>query len=198
MKKHLSLIVLAVGALVGGCQTRITAEKFPEQVVLIQEKVTVNGEDHIISTGCKIASGGWKATARSPLYSTEALEGLEIGVLSNGTVTMSLSKYQRDLSTNSVVMVKEMFAGGTQLAIAIGDAYCKIAGGGAQASTAIDVSSKILSAFESAGGDVSKATVTTDNGIVKVSDGSVCTTCTADGTCTSSDPSDGASADPHK
>jgi len=167
-----------------GCQTRITAEKYPEQVLPIQEKITVNGEEQVITKHYQIASGGWYATARSPLYATEALEGLDIGVHTNGSVTMSLNRYSRDLSTNSVVMVKEMFSGGAQLAVAIGDAYAKIVGGGAQAATVTDVASKVYQAFTSSGGDASKATVTTSGNTLNVSDGSVCTTCTADGTCT--------------
>ena len=168
-----------------GCQTRITAEKRPEQVILIQEKVTVNGTEQIITKDAKIASGGWYATARSPLYADEALEGLEIGVHTNGSVTMSLARYRRDLSTNSVVMVEKMFSGGAQLAIAIGDAYTKIAGGGAQADTVANLTAKAYNFFKSKGGNIDAAKVTVDDAAkkFKISDGSTCVECTADGTC---------------
>jgi len=181
------LAAVAAATVLTGCQTRITAEKYAEQVLPIQQKVTVNGEEQLITTHYQIASGGWYATARSPLYATEALEGLDINVTTNGSVGLSLNKYARDVSTNSVVMVKEMFSGGAQLVTSIGDAYVKIAGGGAQAATATDVASKVYNAFTSSGGDASKATVTTDTTAktVTVSDGSVSTTCTADGNCTS-------------
>jgi len=184
MKKTMILAAVAAATVLTGCQTRITAEKYPEQVLPIQEKVTVNGEEQIITTHYQIASGGWYATARSPLYATEALEGLDINVTTNGSVGLSLGKYSRDVSTNSVVMVKEMFSGGAQLVTAIGDAYVKIAGGGAQAATVTDVAAKVYNAFTSSGGDASKATVTTDATAktLTVSDG---TTCTADGNCTS-------------
>jgi len=187
MKKIMILAAVAAATVLTGCQTRITAEKYPEQVLPVQQKVTVNGEDQLITTHYQIASGGWYATARSPLYATEALEGLDIGVHTNGSVTMKIDKYRRDVSTNSVVMVKEMFSGGAQLVTAIGDAYVKIAGGGAQAETVTSVASKVYNAFTSAGGDASKATVTSDATAktVTVSDGAVCTTCTADGNCTS-------------
>lgn len=183
-KLVIAAVVVAFGIGLTGCQTRITAEKNAEQVFLIQEKVTINGIEQIITKDVKTASGGWYATARSPLWATEGLEGLQIGVHTNGSVTLSLGKYNRDLSTNSVVMVEKMFSGGAQLAIAIGDAYAKIAGGGAQADTVTEVVKKVYGAFTSGGGDPSKATVATEGDKLTISDGSVCTTCTPDGNCT--------------
>ena len=183
MKKLMMIALAACAVALTGCQTRITAEKYAEQVLPIQEKVTVNGEERIITTKYQIASGGWYATARSPLYASEALEGLDLGVETNGTVRLRLGKYDRDLSTNAVVMVEKMFTGGAQLATAIGDAYVKIAGGGAQASTVMSIVSKIYSAFTDGGGDATKATVTTDGDKLIVSDGTICTTCTIDGNC---------------
>ena len=179
-------LLAAFGICLTGCQTRITAEKHPEQAFLIQEKVTVNGTDQIITKDVKTASGGWFATARSPLYATEALEGLEIGVHTNGSVTMSLGKYSRDLSTNSVVMVEKMFSGGAQLAIAIGDAYTKIVGGGAQADTIANLTAKAYNFFKSKGGNIDAAEVTVDEGskTFKINDGATCVECSPDGTCT--------------
>ena len=183
-KVMFSAIVAAFGIGLTGCQTRITAEKYPEQVLPIQKVVKVNGEDQVITEHYQIASGGWYATARSPLYATEALEGLAISVSTNGTVSLDLNKYERDLSTNAVVMVEKMFKGGADLALAIGDAYVKIAGGGAQADTVTEVVKKVYGAFTSGGGDPSKATVATEGDKLTISDGSVCTTCTPDGNCT--------------
>ena len=183
--KKMMMIALAAGAaaMMTGCQTRITAEKYAEQVLPIQEKVTVNGEDRIITTHYQIASGGWYATARSPLYATEALEGLDIGVHTNGSVTMSLNKYSRDLSTNSVVMVDGLMRNGANLVTAIGDAYVKIAGGGAQAETVLTSAQKIYSYFTSKGGDAAKASVSTDGNAVKVTDGTTTILCDKDGNC---------------
>ena len=189
-KLVIAAIVAAFGIGLTGCQTRITAEKYPEQVLPIQKVVKVNGEDQIITEHYQIASGGWYATARSPLYATEALEGLAISVSTNGTVSLDLNKYERDLSTNAVVMVEKMFKGGADLALAIGDAYVKIAGGGAQADTVTEVVKKVYGAFTSGGGDPSKATVATEGDKLTISDGSVCTTCTPDGNCTTGTCSD--------
>ena len=88
-----------------GCQTRITATKHAEVAHPVQKVVQVNGEDMLIVDNYQVTSGGWDATARSPLYATEALSGLELGVETNGSVRLSLNSYNRCLITNSVVMV---------------------------------------------------------------------------------------------
>ena len=187
---HKIMLIAAIAAALTGCQTRITATKNAEVAHPIQHVVKVNGEDQVIVDQYQVTSGGWEATARSPLYSTEALEGLSISVSTNGTVSLDLNKYERDLSTNAVVMVEKMFKGGADLALAIGDAYVKIAGGGAQADTVTEVVKKVYGAFTSGGGDPSKATVATEGDKLTISDGSICTTCTPDGNCTTGNCSD--------
>ena len=185
MKKVMfdALVAAFVSGLTG-CQTRITGEKYPEQVFEVKEKVTVDGKEQLITKNILVASGGWKVTARSPLYADEALKGLDFGVGTNGFVHLKLDEYRRDLSTNATVMVDGMFKNGANLVIAIGDAYVKIAGGGAQADTVTEVVKKVYGAFTSGGGDPSKATVATEGDKLTISDGSICTTCTPDGNCT--------------
>lgn len=90
-----------------GCQTVIKAEKFPEQVVMIDGKAV-------------IASGGWEASARSPLWATESLKGLDLGVGTNSTVYLRLDTYDRDLSTNAVVLTEKTLDGAANLAAKIG------------------------------------------------------------------------------
>lgn len=179
-------LVAAFGIGLTGCQTRITAEKYAEQVLPIQKVVKVNGEDQVITEHYQIASGGWYATARSPLYATEALEGLEIGVETNGHVHLELAKYKRDVSTNAVVMVDGLMKNGANLVTAIGDAYVKIAGGGAQADVALSTAEKVYNFFTGKGGDASKATVAVDEAAKKItiSDGSTCVECNEAGVCT--------------
>ena len=181
-KLMLMLIVALVAAALTGCQTRITATKHAEVAHPIQHVVKVNGEDQVIVDQYQVTSGGWEATARSPLYATEALEGLSVST--NGKVALNLNKYERDLSTNAVVMVEKMFKGGADLALAIGDAYVKIAGGGAQADTVTAFVKMAYAAFTGGGGDPSKATVETEGDRLTISDGSVCTICSPDGNCT--------------
>lgn len=96
---------------------------------------------------------------------------------------LDLNGYQSDVSSNFVGLVSAAFDGGARLATAIGDAYVKIAGGGAQASTVLSSTKKILNYFKERGGDVSKASVTSDGTLLKVSDGSTCVSCDADGNC---------------
>ena len=187
MKKIMfAALVAAFGIGITGCQTRITGEKYPEQVLPIQKVVKVNGEDQVITEHYQIASGGWSVTARSPLYATEALEGLDFGVGTNGFVHLALAKYNRDLSTNATVMVDGMFKNGANLVTAIGDAYCKIAGGGAQADTVMNVVKKSIAAFKASGGNVENATVATDTtkGTFTISDGEKCVECDQSGNCT--------------
>ena len=186
MKKMMMVALAAcAAAMMTGCQTRITATKNAEVAHPIQEVVKVNGEDQVINRSYQVTSGGWEATARSPLWASETLKGLEMGVTTNGSVTMSIDKYGRDLSTNAVTMTKEMFSGGAQLATAIGDAYVKIAGGGAQASTVLSSAQKVYEYFIGKGGDASKAEVTVDEAAktLKVTDGSTCVECDAAGNC---------------
>lgn len=102
-----------------------------------------------------------------------------------GVAKLDLNGYQSGVDSNFVAMISASFDGGARLATAIGDAYVKIAGGGAQASTVLSTSKKILAYFKSQGGDASKASVTSDGSLLKVSDGSTCVSCDAAGNCAS-------------
>lgn len=185
MKSTSLIVLLACVFCLVGCQTRITAEKRAEQVLPIEKVVQVNGEDRVVVDRYQIASGGWYATARSPLYADETLDGLDIEVKTNGTVKLTLAKYDRDTSSNATEMVKGMFSGGAQVAKEIGEAYVKIAGGGAQASTVMSIVGKAINAFKKSGGDISKAVVETSSEAAKftICDGSKCVECDASGNC---------------
>ncbi len=103
-----------------------------------------------------------------------------------GQAELAINNYRGGAdATNLTALVQTSFDGGTKLAIAIGEAYTKIAGGGAQASTVLSSAQKIYEYFKSKGGDAEKATVTTtaDNK-VQVTDGSTCVECDAAGNCT--------------
>lgn len=192
MKRKLVRIVALVGMAVSmagcvfmcaGCQTRITAEKFAEVAHPIQAVVQTNGVDVVITTGYMVTSGGWYATARSPLYAKEELRGLNIGVSTNGTVSLALDSYERDLSTNAVVMVKTIFDGSANLALAVAKAYATISTGGATDASSALVS-KVVSYFKSKGGDPGKSTVTAEGDKITVTDGTTCVQCDAAGNCT--------------
>ena len=72
----------------------------------------------------------------------------------------------------------------TKLVVAVGEAYTKIAGGGAQADTALNVAAKVANYFKDKGGDVTKATVATVGDKLTVSDGTTSIECDAAGNCT--------------
>ena len=166
MKKLMMTALAAIAAAMTGCQTRVQIERDePTKILPKQEVREFNGTNILI---------------------TESVARFAADVGENGTWSINADGYSRDLSTNAVVMVKEMFAGGAQLAIAIGDAYTKIAGGGAQADTALSVAQKVYKFFTSKGGDASKANVTVDETAktLKVDDGSTCVECDAEGNCT--------------
>jgi hypothetical protein len=180
----LALIPLAgcVALVFIGCQTRLTAEKFPEVAHPIQAKVTTNGVDAVITTGYLVTSGGWCATARSPLWAREELRGLNLGVATNGMVYLMLDSYDRDLSTNAVMMTKTIFDGSANLAAAVAKAYAAIStGGGSEAASS--VVSKVVSYFKAKGGDPAKSTVTAEGDKLTVTDGTTCISCDAAGNC---------------
>lgn len=166
----------------GGCQTRITAEKYPEQMIPLQEVVTVDGKQSVITKDYARASGGWYVTARSPLWAKEQIKGLDVGAKTDGEVWLKTDSYDRDLSTNAVTMTRELFAGGKDLVATVAAAYATVAGGGAQADTVASLAAKAVSLFTEKGGDTSKASVTSDGSSVTVTDGSNSVVC-KDGNC---------------
>ena len=184
MKKLIMLAAIAaVAAGMTGCQTRITIESDATTPLPIEKQVEDNGTNRVIVTGYYEGRPHYCITARSPLYAEESVARFAANVGEKGTWSINADGYSRNLSSNAVAITREMFAGGAQLAVAIGEAYTKIAGGGAQASTVLSTTSQIYEYFKSKGGDAAKATVTTEGNKLKVSDGSVCIECDAAGNC---------------
>lgn len=179
MKKTSKMFALAAFALVGacGCQTRITAEKYPEVVTPIQEVVTVDGKNQVITKDALKSSGGWRATARSPLWATEELKGLNIGVATNGTVTMSLDAYSRDLSTNAVTMAHNLVTDFATLAEKIAAAYATC-GATVVADGAKTALEKAIASYITKGGSAANACVTCKDGNCTITDGVVTEVCT--------------------
>jgi len=100
-------------------------------------------------------------------------------------VSLTINNYESGADSNLTALVAASFDGGTKLAVAIGEAYVKIAGGGAQASTVLSTAANVYSFFTSKGGDPAKATVKTDPkaNTITVTDGSVGVLCDASGNC---------------
>ena len=118
-----------------GCQTRIVAIKHPEVVTPIERVVEIDGTNRVITADVIISSGGWEASARSPLWATEALSGLSLGVATNGTVYLNLDDYHRDLSTNAVLVVQSLSELAADVAGKVTAAICAYYGGGAVSAT---------------------------------------------------------------
>lgn len=147
-----------------GCQTVITAEKYPEQVVPLE------GGKYVI------ASGGWSASARSPLWATESLRGLDIGVNTNSSVHLKIDTYNRDLSTNAVTLTEKTLDGCANLAAKIGAAIAT--GGGSTSAEVVSSAAKSLyDKFIAAGGNVDNAVVECKDGVCTVRDNSACVDC---------------------
>ena len=161
MKKLIMLSTVLLSGVFAGCQTYITAEKRPESIL------PVYGPDGL-ATGYIIASGGWTASARSPLWATESLRGLDIGVQTNGDVHLILGEYSRDLSTNAVQMTRILTDGAVSLAAKIAAAIVS-----SGASPAADGVSELVRKFVASGGDATKATVSCRDGTCTVTDGTV-------------------------
>ena len=184
------IALAACAAAMTGCPTRVQIERDePTKILPKQEVREFNGTNILITTDYFVPPAHYCVTARSPLFAKESVAKFAADVGENGTWSINADGYSRDLSTNAVVMTKELFAGGAQLVTAIGEAYVKIAGGGAQASTVLSSAQKIYEYFTSKGGDASKATVsTTADNKVQVTDGSTCVECDAAGNCTDCSP----------
>lgn len=115
---------------------------------------------------------------------------VKVEVQADGAYTASLGSRVNDVSTNGIAMVTGSINAMTKLVSTCAAAYVTIAGGGAQADTTTAIVSKIVKSFVDKGGNTEKATVTTDTAknTLKVSDGSTCVECDADGNCTYCEP----------
>lgn len=189
IKKVISVAALAatagcVALVFVGCQTAVEWEKRPETAVPIQKVVEVNGVQQLATVDYLVLGGGFIVNLRSPLWANEALKGFIAETFTNGSFRVAIDAYNRDLSTNAVVMTKTIFDGSTNLALAVAKAYATISTGGASDAGGALVG-KIVSYFKSKGGDPAKSTVTADSsaGKLTVTDGTTCISCDAEGNC---------------
>lgn len=111
---------------------------------------------------------------------------VKVKVNQDGSYETGIGSRVNDVSSNGVTMVTGGIDAMTKLVSTCAAAYVTIAGGGAQADTAINVAGKVISYFTSKGGDATKATVSADDATktIKVSDGTTCVECDKAGNCT--------------
>ena len=177
--KKLMMVALAVGAAaLTGCTSSTsikwggkTAVRQPDGTVLANDK----GEPYFESERNEYKDSNW-LTKREE-------RDVKVKVNPDGSYEAGIGSRVNDVSSNGVAMVTGGIDAMTKLVSTCAAAYVTIAGGGAQADTVTSVVTKMIGYFTSKGGDASKATVTTEDGKVKVTDGTTCVSCDKDGNC---------------
>ena len=176
------MILAALVAALAGCKS-IEVERHAQQVA------TYTDTNGVVKAVCDnagkpvILDGGWCVDYLQH-WNWQKFD--ELSATAGTGVSLTINKYESGADSNLVALVSTSLDGLTKLAAAVGEAYVKIAGGGAQADTALKTTSKIINYFRDKGGSVDKATVTTDetSGTLKIDDGTTCVSCDASGNCT--------------
>ena len=182
MKQILILVALAAATMVTGCKS-IEVERHAQQVA------TYTDTNGVVRAVCDnkgkpvILDGGWSVDY---FQHGNWQKFDELSAMAGPGTSLTINKYESGMDSNLVALVSTSLDGLTKLAASVGEAYVKIAGGGAQADTALKTTSKIINYFRDKGGSVDKATVTTDetSGTLKIDDGTTCVSCDASGNCT--------------
>ncbi len=187
MKIQSFAIILAAGmACLTGCKS-IEVKRHAQTIATIE---ALDGKYEVVrdkDSNPIILDGGWDVDYFQH-WNWQKFDGLHATA---GTgVSLDINNYASGADSNLTALVAASFDGGTKLVTAIGDAYVKIAGGGAQASTVLSSAAKVYEYFTGAGGDPEKAVVTTDtaSNTLRVSDGSTCVECDAQGNCSTCTP----------
>ena len=126
-----------------------------------------------------VLDGGWKVDYFQH-WNWQKFDNLEAKA---GEAELKINNYQSGSDTNLTALVDASMAGATRLVVSIGETYAKVAGGGAQADTVLDVAQRVYSYFTSKGGDPAKATVSEADGKVQVTDGATTVACDGGGNC---------------
>ena len=126
-----------------------------------------------------VLDGGWRVDYFQH-WNWQSFDNLEAKA---GEAELRINNYQSGSDTNLTALVDASMAGATRLVVSIGETYAKVAGGGAQADTVLDVAQRVYAAFTAAGGDPARAAVAEADGRLRVSDGNTCVSCDRDGNC---------------
>lgn len=180
MKKLMILAGIAIAF--AGCKS-IEVERAPQSLATI---TGANGAVEVVrdkDNNPVILDGGW-AVDYFQHWNWQKFD--ELHAKAGENVSLDINGYASGADSNLTALVETSFSGGTKLVTAVGEAYVKIAGGGAQADTVLTTAGKIINYFKSKGGDATAATVTTNSASnkVQVSDGTTCIECDKDGNCT--------------
>lgn len=187
MKKLMIAMLSAVSIMLVGCKS-IEVERHASTLATVQN---ADGTVSVVKDAQGnpvVLDGGWEVDYFQH-WNWQQFDSLS--AKAGAGVSLDINNYAGGADpTNLTALVSASFDGGTKLATAIGEAYGKIAGGGAQASTVLSSASKIYEYFTSKGGDPEKATVSADTvaNVLKVTDGSTCVQCDAQGNCSECTP----------
>lgn len=184
MKKSIVMVMMAAVAIViTGCKS-VEVERNPQSLATVQNadgSVTVV-RDH--ENKPVVLDGGWSVDYFQH-WNWQEFDSLS--ATAGDGVKLDINNYRGGAdSTNLTALVSTSLDGITQLVTKTAEAYEKVAGGGAQANTAINTASRLIGLFTEKGGNLKEAKVSTDSAsnTVKISDGSVCVECDPAGNCT--------------
>ena len=186
MKKMMIIALAACAAAITGCKS-IEVDRKAQSLATVQN---ADGTVSVVKDAQNnpvILDGGWSVDYFQH-WNWQEFDSLSAKA---GSAELAINNYRGGAdATNLTQLVHTSLDGLTKLGATAADAYVKVAGGGAQADTALSVASKMINYFSSKGGDVSKATVTTNtaDNTVKVTDGTTCITCDTAGNCTDCTP----------
>ena len=175
--------------MLAACAAAITGCKSIEVERNAQSLATIENADGTVSVvrdaqnNPVILDGGWSVDYFQH-WNWQKFDSMH--ATAGAGVELAINGYEGGAdATNLTALVQTSLDGLTKLAVAVGEAYEKIAGGGAQASTVLKTSKSVLEYFTSKGGDPTKAKVTTDtaSNTIKVDDGTTCIQCDAQGNC---------------
>lgn len=176
MKNTLSLALLSLA--LAGCKS-IEVDRKGQSLATVQG---ADGADQVVKGADGnpiILDGGWKVDYFQH-WNWQKFDNLEAKA---GEAELKINNYQSGSDTNLTALVDASMAGATRLVVSIGETYAKVAGGGAQADTVLDVAQRVYAYFTSKGGDPAKATVSEADGKVQVTDGATTVTCDGNGNC---------------
>ncbi len=183
MKKLMIITLAACAAAITGCKS-IEVERHAQALATIQN---ADGTVSVVKDAQNnpvILDGGWSVDYFQH-WNWQKFDSMH--ATAGAGVELSINNYEGGAdATNLTALVHTSLDGLTKLIEKAAEAYTKVAGGGAQADVALSTASKVINYFSSKGGDVSKATVTTDTAAntIKVTDGTTCVSCDTAGNCT--------------
>ena len=176
MKNTLSLALLSLA--LAGCKS-IEVDRKGQSLATVQG---ADGADQVVKGADGnpiILDGGWKVDYFQH-WNWQKFDNLEAKA---GEAELKINNYQSGSDTNLTALVDASMAGATRLVVSIGETYAKVAGGGAQADTVLDVAQRVYAYFTSKGGDPAKAAVSEADGKVQVTDGATTVACDGNGNC---------------